>query len=130
MFKIKNVLIWEKNNTSMGDLKGSYAPKYEMVIFAHKGRRELSGFRYPDVLTAKRTGNKFHATQKLVELIELFINNSSNIGETVIDPFMGSGSTGVACVKTGRNFIGMELDPGYFEVAQKRIEDAQKAVGT
>lgn len=123
-FKIKNILIWEKNNTSMGDLKGSYAPKYEMVIFAHKGRRLLNGFRYPDVLTAKRTGNKLHPTQKPVELLEIFINSSSNDGETVLDPFMGSGSTGVACVSTGRNFIGIELDPVYFQTAQERINKA------
>lgn len=43
----------------------------------------------------------------------------------MLDPFMGSGSTGVACVNTGRKFIGMELDPGYFEVAKRRIEEAQ-----
>lgn len=46
-------------------------------------------------------------------------------GGTVMDMFMGSGSTGVACVNTGRKFIGMELDPGYFEVAKQRIEEAQ-----
>lgn len=124
-FKIKNILIWEKNNTSMGDLKGSYAPKYEMVIFAHKGRRVLNGFRHPDLITAKRTGNKLHPTQKPVELLELFVNSSSGVGETVFDPFMGSGSTGVACVNTGRDFIGIELDPGYFEIAKKRIEEAK-----
>lgn len=123
-FKIKNIIIWEKNNTSMGDLKGSYAPKYEMVIFAHKGRRVLNGFRYPDVLTAKRTGNKLHPTQKPIELLEIFVNSSSNDGETVLDPFMGSGSTGVACVNTGRNFIGIELDPIYFQTAQERINKA------
>lgn len=123
-FKIKNIIIWNKNNTSMGDLKGSYAPKYEMVIFAHKGRRELRGFRYPDVIDAKRTGNKMHPTQKPVDLLEIFISSSSDIGETVFDPFMGSGSTGVACVNTNRQFIGIELDPQYFEIAKKRIEDA------
>ena len=62
-FKLKNIIVWEKNNTSMGDLKGSYAPKYEFVIYAHKGRRVLNGFRHPDVLKAKRTGNKYHPTE-------------------------------------------------------------------
>lgn len=125
-FKIKNILIWEKNNTSMGDLKGSYAPKYEMIIFAHKGRRELNGFRYPDILTAKKTGNKLHPTQKPVELLKIFVNSSSSTGETVLDPFMGSGSTGVACVNTERNFIGIELDSVYFKTAKERIEKAKK----
>ena len=66
-FKIKNIIVWEKNNTSMGDLKGSYAPKHEFVIFAHKGRRLINGFRYPDIIKAKRTGNKHHPTEKPVE---------------------------------------------------------------
>lgn len=124
-FKIKNIIVWEKNNTSMGDLKGSYAPKHEFVIFAHKGRRLINGFRYPDIIKAKRTGNKHHPTEKPVDLLEIFINTSSDEKQTVFDPFMGSGSVGVACVNTGRRFIGMELDPGYFEIAQKRIAAAE-----
>ena len=124
-FKIKNILIWEKNNTSMGDLKGSYAPKYEMIIFAHKGRKLLNGFRYADVIKANRTGNKLHPTEKPVDLLELFIKNSSDENETVFDGFMGSGSCGVACINTNRNFIGIELDKGYFDIAEKRINEAQ-----
>ena len=118
-------MIWEKNNTSMGDLKGSYAPKYEMIIFAHKGRKLLNGFRYADIIKASRTGNKNHPTEKPVDLLETFIKNSSGENEVVFDGFMGSGSTGVACVNTSRNFIGIELDNGYFEIARKRIEEAQ-----
>ena len=127
-FKIKNIIVWEKNNTSMGDLKGSYAPKYELVIFAHKGRRLLNGFRYADVIKAKRTGNKYHPTEKPVDLLEIFLKESSMENDVVFDPFMGSGSTGVACINTGRKFIGMELDKHYFDVAVNRIGEAQKAV--
>lgn len=127
-FKLKKIVVWQKNNTSMGDLKGSYAPKHEFVLFAHKGRRLLNGFRHPDIIQAKRTGNKYHPTEKPVDLLEIFISESSNIGETVLDCFMGSGSTGVACVNTGRNFIGMELDKQYFDIAVQRIAEAQKAV--
>ena len=123
-FKIKNILIWEKNNTSMGDLKASYAPKYEMIIFAHKGRKLLNGFRYADIIKANRTGNKFHPTEKPVDILELFIKNSSDENAVVFDGFMGSGSTGVACVNTGRRFIGIELDEGYFNIAKERIEKA------
>ena len=123
-FKIKNILIWEKNNTSMGDLKGSYAPKYEMIIFAHKGRKLLNGFRYADIIKANRTGNKLHPTEKPVDLLELFIKNSSDENAVVFDGFMGSGSCGVACVNTNRQFIGIELDEGYFNIAKKRIEEA------
>ena len=123
-FKVKNILIWEKNNTSMGDLKGSYAPKYEMIIFAHKGRKLLNGFRYADIIKARRTGNKNHPTEKPVDLLETIIKNSSDENSVVFDGFMGSGSTGVACVKTNRHFIGIELDEGYFKIAKKRIEEA------
>ena len=123
-FKIKNILIWEKNNTSMGDLKASYAPKYEMIIFAHKGRKLLNGFRYADIIKANRTGNKLHPTEKPVDLLELFIKNSSDENAVVFDGFMGSGSTGVACMNTNRNFIGIELDECYFNIAKKRIEEA------
>lgn len=67
-----------------------------------------------------------HPTQKPVPLLEYLIKTYTNVGEIVLDNCMGSGSTGVACVNTGRNFIGMELDPGYFEMAKKRIEEAQR----
>lgn len=70
---------------------------------------------------------RYHPTQKPTELLQLLLEEFTEAGETVLDPFMGSGSTGVACVNTGRNFIGMELDPGYFETAKKRIDEAQIA---
>lgn len=120
-FKIKNIIVWEKNNTSMGDLRGSYAPKHEFVIFGHKGRRVLNGFRYADIIRAKRTGNKYHPTQKPVDLLEIFVTESSNQSDIVLDCFMGSGSTGVACMNTGRKFIGIELDESYYEIAKRRI---------
>lgn len=67
---------------------------------------------------------KLHPTQKPVALLEYLIRTYTNEGDTVLDNCMGSGSTGVACINTGRNFIGMELDAGYFEIAQKRIDEA------
>jgi site-specific DNA-methyltransferase (adenine-specific) len=66
-----------------------------------------------------------HPTQKPIALLEYLIRTYTNEGETVLDFTMGSGSTGVACVNTNRNFIGIELDQGYFDIACKRIEDAQ-----
>ena len=111
----------------MGDLKGSYAPKYEMIIFAHKGRRILNGFRYADIIQAKRTGNKYHPTEKPTDLLELFINNSTDESNTVLDCFMGSGSTGVACINTNRKFIGIELDNTYFNIARERISNARQS---
>lgn len=125
-FKLKNILVWVKNNHGSGDLKGSYAPRHEFILYGHKGRRILEEKRYDDVLFFDKTGNHHHPTEKPVDLLELLVKNSSLEGEAVLDPFMGSGSTGVACVNTGRDFIGIELDDGYFEIARKRIEDAQR----
>ncbi len=69
-----------------------------------------------------------HPTQKPEKLLEELIEKYSDSGTTVLDCFMGSGTTGVACVNTGRNFIGIELDKGYFDIAQKRIQAAQEEV--
>ena len=77
-----------------------------------------------DVFFADKTRNQNHPTEKPVDLLKTFICNSSNKNEVVFDGFMGSGSCGVACVNTGRCFIGIELDDGYFNIAKKRIEEA------
>ena len=68
---------------------------------------------------------RVHPTQKPVALYEYLINTYTNPGDTVADISMGSGTTGVACVQTGRNFIGIEIEPKYFEIAEKRIAEAQ-----
>lgn len=66
-----------------------------------------------------------HATQKPLKIMTWLIVNYTNPGDTVFDPFMGSGTTGVACVQLGRNFIGCEIDPQYYAIAERRIRDAQ-----
>ena len=68
---------------------------------------------------------KLHPTQKPVALMEYLIKTYSNEGETILDFTMGSGTTGVACVNTNRNFIGIEMDEGYFNIATKRINEAK-----
>jgi len=82
---------------------------------------------YPDgILRIKSAnGNKEHPTQKPVPLMEYLIKTYTNEGELVLDNCMGSGTTGVACKNLGRNFIGIEKDPGYFEIAKKRTTEAQ-----
>ena len=79
-------------------------------------------FAYP------REKERFHSTQKPVPLLEDLICTYTNPGDLVVDNCMGSGSTGVACVNTGRHFIGMELDQKYFDIAANRIAAAVKAV--
>lgn len=70
-------------------------------------------------------GQVLHPTQKPIALMAWCIERISQPGDTILDPFMGSGTTGVACVQTGRNFIGCEIDPGYFDIVKKRIEQAE-----
>ena len=79
---------------------------------------------YQKIHKFKRPSNKLHEAQKPVELLKRFILLSSNENDTVLDCFMGSGSTGVACINTNRNFMGIELDKHYFEIAKERIEKA------
>ena len=122
-FKVKNILTWVKNNTSMGDLKGDFAPKTEFIIFFHKGRKLINGKRDPNVLEFKKTRNELHPTQKPVDMTEYLIGKFSDEGDVILDPFMGSGTTGVACKNLKRNFIGMELDDDYFNIAKERIEN-------
>lgn len=83
---------------------------------------ESNGERYPvTVLEFSRDKVKLHPTQKPVALMEYLIKTYTNEGDVVMDNCMGSGTTGVACINTGRRFIGIEKDDGYFEVAKKRI---------
>jgi len=86
-----------------------------------------SGERFPlSWIEIKRDKEKYHPTQKPVVLMEYLIRTYTNEGEVVLDNCMGSGTTGVACVNTGRNFVGIEKDPDYFQIAKKRIEDANE----
>ena len=85
---------------------------------------ESNGERYPIDIIKFKKDNGLHPTQKPVELLEYLIKTYTNENETVLDNCMGSGSTGVACVNTNRNFIGYELNEKYFEIAEKRINEA------
>ena len=91
------------------------------------GSDEVRYEKYPlNILNFKRDKTGFHPTQKPVALLEYLVKTYTNEGDVVLDNCMGSGSTGVACVNTNREFIGMELDENYFNIAKERIEVAQK----
>ena len=92
----------------------------------YEGKMVESFTGYPsNVLNFDIVGNssRLHPTQKPVKLLEYLIKTYSNEGDTILDPFTGSGSTGVACKNLNRNFIGIELDENYFNIAKKRIEE-------
>jgi len=120
-FNVKNILIWEKNNTGMGDLEGDYAPKYEMVLFCSNGAKKLKGGRDSNILKADKTGNVNHPTEKPINLISYFINKSSNIGDLVLDTFGGSCVTAIASKQLQRNCICFEIEESYCKNAQTRL---------
>lgn len=103
-----------------------YYKQCELVLFFRKGKaKPINDMTSRDNMNAtmpKQSTGKLHITQKPLDLIEKFVLNSSEKGQIVLDPFMGSGTTGLACKKTGRRFIGVEIDPRYFDIAKNRIE--------
>ena len=124
-FKLKNIIVWNKNNHGTGDLKGSYAPKYEFILFGHKGRVLLREKRIADVIDCAKIPSKklTHPTEKPQELLEIFIKQSSDENDIVYDGFMGTGSCGLVANRLNRKFIGVELDVNYFNVAVDRMNN-------
>jgi len=122
-FQIKNLIIWDKLFMGMGDLKGNYSSSYEMIVFAGGNREFLN--RPKNIIQCRFSDERFHNTQKPVELIKQLIENSTNVNETIFDPFLGSGSTVVAAKEMKRNFIGCEIDKQNYKITLKRLEDGK-----
>lgn len=121
---VRNMLVWDKKSGP-----GSfYSFAHELIVFGTYKPKTKKGvgtnvLRFPAFCSgaAKTDGEKVHPTQKPVELISKLIEDSSEPGATVLDTFMGSGTTAVACLKTGRNYIGFELDKQYHAIAEQRV---------
>ena len=119
----KNIIAWVKNQATLSGL--DYKLRYEPIVYGQSGS-SFYGERYKneDVWEITRTlKNDLHPTMKPIELITKAINNSSKLNNKVFDPFLGSGSTLIACEKTNRKCYGMEIDPHYCDVIVKRWED-------
>ena len=123
-FKIKNIIIWVKNNWTAGDLKAQFGKQYEMIILFNKGRCLFNGKRLTDVWNFDKVVGKkqLHQNEKPLDLIKQAIGKHSKEGDLVLDCFAGSNTTGLACLKTNRSFVGCEIDKEYFEIALKRIQ--------
>ena len=122
--KPKSFITWVKNNWSMGDLKHEHARQTETILYYPGDNHFFPDKRPTDVVNAKRTQNKLHPTQKPVDLMREIIKWTDG---TVFDPFMGSGSTGVAAVAEGRSFVGIEINSDYYDTARARILEAINA---
>ena len=126
-FKFIKSLIWDKGNKIMGQY---YMSQFEYILFLRKGKGvKINNCGTSDLLsipnkkTKGKDGLNLHDTEKPVDLTNILIENSSDIGQIVFDPFMGIGGCGVSCEKLGRKFIGIELDKKYYDIARERIAD-------
>lgn len=120
-------LIWDKGNKIMGQC---YMSQFEYILFFRKGKhKKINNCGTSDILSIPNKklkdehGNNYHDTEKPVELMKILIENSSNIGDLVVDPFVGIGATALACKLTDRRFGGCEIDEKFFNTAKLRIEE-------
>ena len=125
--KTRGVLIWDKGPASgMGDLAFPWKMSFEEIYIGGSGwfgSRDEGVIRGYSIITWESMG-RTHPHEKPVSLMAYLLSKLP-IGATVLDPFMGSGTTGVACVRTGRKFIGIEMHEPYFRIAERRIAEAQ-----
>ena len=152
-FEVKNIIVWEKPNAMPNLTRRTYTHSTEFVVWAIKNKgwtfnyealkllnpdRQIDGspkmlrdvWRFPIVQGAERlrgeNGKALHPTQKPEALVERCVAASSNVGDLVLDPFSGSGTTAVVSAKLKRNFIGFEMDPAYLGASKRRLREVIK----
>lgn len=125
---VKNCIVWDYEWIKAGS---HYRFSHEFIMYGFKGdnKRSFSAaerdvWRISPINFTNK--NKNHQSEKPVELINKMLINSSNENDLVLDCFMGSGTTGIACCNLNRDFVGIEINKKYFQIAKKRIEDAQR----
>ena len=129
---LKDKLIWEKTNpmprnrdrryiSNIEILSWYVKPKNKWTFNRQNGKYESSVLKYPS--ESGGGFRRYHPTQKNLKMIEYLIKIHTNENDVVLDPFMGSGTTGVACMNLNRRFMGIELDESYFNIAKNRIEE-------
>ena len=132
-FEVKDLIRWEKTNPMPRNRDRRFITDYEVAVWAVKKggkwtfNRLSETYERPEIVcgvtSKKEKIDGGHPTQKPVEVMEWLIKRLSNENDIILDPFMGSGSTGVACKNTNRKFIGIELNKGYYNIAMKRLGD-------
>jgi site-specific DNA-methyltransferase (adenine-specific) len=118
-FRFWKPLVWDKCSIGMGY---HYRARYELILFFEKGKRKLNDLGVPDVLTIPRIRGGYPA-EKPPELAEILITQSTEPGQLVVDPFMGSASVGVGALRTGRRFLGNDLNAEAVRIAAERLRD-------
>lgn len=124
-FKLHTVLVWDKRAALPNKY---YQNVTEFALFMFKGKAfTIADPASKNLISIFQRDDSDHPTEKPVSLMEVWIKNSSSHGESILDPFMGSGTTGVAAVRLGRKFTGIEIEPKYFDIACRRIRAALDA---
>lgn len=123
----RGILPWHK--PAARPVQGRFTNACEYMVWGTNGPRELDGTVYPGFVSVPppRGEDRDHITQKPVELMEAVVKIAKP-GGIVLDPFMGSGTTGVACMHLGRRFVGIEIDQHSFDAACRRLDDSQRQV--
>jgi site-specific DNA-methyltransferase (adenine-specific) len=119
-FRFWKPLVWDKCTIGMGY---HYRARYELILFFEKGKRRLNDLAIPDVISVPRIRGGYPA-EKPAEVADVLIRQSSQPGEVVADPFLGSGSVGVAALRLGRRFLGNDLNPEAVQIAADRLRAA------
>lgn len=124
---IESLLIWDKKWIGPGGLKG-LRPSYEMVALFAGEDFSIPDRGLPDIQPFPWSSNKpnGHPAEKPVPLMDFLVRNSTRPGDLVVDLFMGSGTTGVSALSAGRKFLGVEMDPRFFDIACRRIRSQQE----
>lgn len=119
-FQFQQMIIWAKNNSTPNKY---YLNSFEIILMLRKGRaKNINNMGTKNILFVPNImGNKKHPTEKPEALMKILVENSTKAGDVVLDPFMGVGSTGLACKHNGRSFIGIEIDEKYYKIAEDRI---------
>ena len=118
-FRFWKPLVWDKCTIGMGY---HYRARYEFILFFEKGKRRLNDLGVPDIITVPRIRGGYPA-EKPAEIADVLIRQSSNAGDAVADPFMGSGSVGIAAARLGRRFLGNDVNPEAVRVAAHRLRE-------
>ncbi|MEK7095182.1 MAG: site-specific DNA-methyltransferase [Patescibacteria group bacterium] len=120
-FDVKNILVWDKVNLGMGHY---FRRRHEFILFAtNRNTSKIKNRSFPDVWRIKRIHQSKYPTQKPVEVFGIMINASTKPGYVVCDPFLGSGSSAIASIKNGCNFIGCDISGKSYNISKSRIEN-------
>jgi len=123
-FRIANMIVWDKMNHTAGDLKGNLSFQHELIILAIKGRFKLRSERRDCNLWSvpSQQSPPLHPTEKPVHLLERAVYNFTHLGDLVLDPFAGVGSTLLAAKNYGRQYLGIEIEMRYVKICEERLK--------